>query len=110
MLKVDQKTGDIYLTRGDSATLDLGIKKADGTPYDFSEDTVVFTIKKNTETADILVQKTFSSGSIDIDPGDTSGLKYGVYKYDVQVTTQAGKVYTVISPSDFEVGQEVSFE
>ena len=29
MLKVDQKTGAIYLTRGDSATLDLGIKKAD---------------------------------------------------------------------------------
>lgn len=110
MLKVDHKTGAIYLTRGDSATLDLGIKRADGSHYDFSEDNVVFTIKKNTETADILVQKTFSSGSIELVPSDTSGLKYGIYKYDVEVTTQAGKVYTVISPSDFEVGQEVSFE
>lgn len=101
---------NISLTRGDSATFSLNIVRNDGSVYDFSDDTVVFTVKKNTQTTTILFQKTFFSGEIDITPEDTSELAYGVYKYDVQVTTQAGKVYTVIPPHDFEVAQEVTFE
>lgn len=99
----------IELTRGDTAELSLNVTKTDGTPYDFSSDTVVFTVKNNTSTSDVVFQKTFSSGEIKINPGDTATLKYGTYKYDVQITTVGGDVYTVIPPSDFIVAQEVTF-
>lgn len=100
---------NIELTRGDTAELSLDVKKNDGTAYDFSSDTVVFTVKTNTVTSEIMFQKTFSSGEIKINPEDTSNMKYGTYKYDVQITTAGGDVYTVIPPSDFIVAQEVTF-
>ena len=99
----------ITLTRGDTAELGLNVKKNDGTAYDFSSDTVVLTVKSSTVTSEIIFQKTFSSGEIKIDPADTANMKYGTYKYDVQITTAGGDVYTVIPPSDFVVAQEVTF-
>ncbi len=106
MLQVDDE--NITLTRGDTAVLELNVTKDDGTPYDFSQDTVVLTIKTTTNSKDILVQKTFSDGTIKIEHGDTKELKYGTYKYDVQITTGGGDVYTVITPHDFILAEEVS--
>ena len=100
---------NIELTRGDTAELSLDVKKNDGTAYDFSSDTVVFTVKKSTITSEIIFQKSFNSGEIKILPEDTAHLNYGTYKYDVQITTPGGDVYTVIEPSDFTLTSEVTF-
>ena len=100
---------NIELTRGDTAELSLDVKKNDGTAYDFSNDTAVLTVKSSTITSEIMFQKTFSSGEIKINPEDTASMKYGTYKYDVQITTAGGDVYTVIPPSDFIIAQEVTF-
>lgn len=107
MLYIDDDQ-NITLTRGDSATFGLTVKQ-NTSSYDFSNDTVKFTVKKNVNTEDILFQKTFVGGVINLTPSDTNDLKYGTYYYDVQLTTQSDGVYTVIPPSKFIVAQEVTF-
>lgn len=107
MLYVDSDN-NIKLTRGDTASFDLTITE-NTTSYDFSNDTVVFTVKKNVYTDTILIQKTFSDGIINLTPSDTNPLNYGTYYYDVQLTTPGGSVFTVIPPTKFTVAEEVTF-
>ena len=107
MLHIDEDQ-NITLTRGDSATFGLTVKQ-NTSSYDFSNDTVKFTVKKNVNTNDILFQKTFSNGVINLTPSDTSDLKYGTYYYDVQVKNTSNGIYTVIPPSKFIVAPEVTF-
>ena len=107
MLHIDEDQ-NITLTRGDSATFGLTVKQ-NTSSYDFSRDTVKFTVKKNVNTDDILFQKTFSNGVINLTPSDTSDLKYGTYYYDVQLKNTSNGIYTVIPPSKFIVAPEVTF-
>lgn len=107
MLTVDSKN-NITLTRGDTAILTLTVKK-NGNDYDFSDDLTQFTVKRNTVTSDIVFQKTFTGTSIQIDPSDTKDLYYTDLKYDVQLITPDNEVYTVITPHDFIVAEEVNF-
>lgn len=109
MLYIDDDN-NIKLTRGDTAPLDLEIEDDDGNPYDYSDDTVVLTIKKNTVTETIVLQKTFNGGPIKLLPTDTEPLPYAVYRYDVQLTTSDGDNFTVIEPRNFELTEEVNFD
>lgn len=102
------KNNTITLTRGDTARIDLAISK-DGETYDYSPDTVVFSVKTSTTTPEYVFQKTVTDGVIYIAPSDTESLPYGTYRYDVQVTTQSGDVCTVIPPSSFIVAPEVTW-
>ena len=99
---------NIMLTRGDTAVLDLEVT-IDGEAYDYSGDLVQFTVKKNTNTNNVVIQKTFNGTSITIDPEDTSGLNYQTLVYDVQIITQNGRVFTVIPPANFTIAEEVNF-
>lgn len=107
MLTVDSEN-NITLTRGDTAILTLTVKK-NGNDYDFSDDLTQFTVKRNTVTSEIVFQKTFTGTSIQIDPSDTKDLYYTDLKYDVQLITPDNEVYTVITPHDFIVAEEVNF-
>lgn len=107
MLTVDSEN-NITLTRGDTAILTLTVKK-NGSDYDFSDDLTQFTVKRNTVTSEIVFQKTFTGTSIQIDPSDTKDLYYTDLKYDVQLITPDNDVYTVITPHDFIVAEEVNF-
>lgn len=100
---------NIMLTRGDTAVLNLEVT-IDGEAYDYSNDLVQFTVKKNTVTDSIVIQKTFSGSSVTIEPTDTENLEYQTLKYDVQVITQSGKVYTVIPPRNLTIAEEVNFD
>lgn len=108
MLLIDNEN-NIMLTRGDTAVLNLEVT-IDGEAYDYSNDLVQFTVKKNTVTDSIIIQKTFSGGSVTIEPTDTENLDYQTLKYDVQVITQSGKVYTVIPPCNLTIAEEVNFD
>ena len=99
---------NIMLTRGDTAVLNLEVT-IDGEAYDYSGDLVQFTVKKNTNTNNVVIQKTFNGTSITIDPEDTSGLNYQTFVYDVQIITQNGRVFTVIPPANFTIAEEVNF-
>lgn len=103
----------VYLTRGDSAVFELTVKDAEGSTYDFSSDTVVFSMKKNCNDPNVLIQKTFDeNGKITFEPEDTNRLPFGSYLYDVQLTHTDGDVTTIdtiIVPSTFEIGAEVNY-
>ena len=107
MLYIDDNQ-NITLTRGDSATFGLTVKQ-NTSSYDYSNDLVVFTVKKNVNTDGILFQKTFTNGVINLTPSDTSNLNYGTYYYDVQLKNTSNGIYTVIPPSKFIVAPEVTF-
>lgn len=107
MLYIDDNN-NIKLTRGDSASFDLTVKQGEQS-YDYSNDLVQFTVKRNTITEDVVIQKTFTSGSISLAPSDTKDLHYGDLVYDVQIITSSNDVYTVIGPCKFELTDEVNF-
>lgn len=104
--------GTIKLTRGDTARLNVSIKNSTlDEDYILAEDDMLtLTVKKTVKDSDYLIQKTLvGSSSFTIDPKDTEDISYGTYKYDVQLTTAAGDVYTVIEPSNFMITYEVTF-
>ena len=108
MLKVNADNS-IELTRGDTARISLSITKADGTPYDYSADTVLFSVKTSVLSTELVLQKTVTDGTVYIAPSDTEELKYGDYVYDVELTTQSGDVCTIITPARFTLTAEVTW-
>lgn len=107
---------DIYITRGDTQTIEVACVDVDGVAVSFSAgDTIYFTVKTSVETEDIVFQKvitTFTNGKalITITPADTKNLDFKNFAYDVQWTKADGSVYTLIKPSMFVVGSEVTYE
>ncbi len=94
---------NIFLTRGDTAKIALSITSAGNSAYDSTKDTVVLTVKKSTTDKEKILQKTASHD-------DTKNLDYGDYVYDVQLTTVAGNVCTIITPHRFRLEEEVNFD
>lgn len=111
MLSVDQYM-NICLTRGDTARLTISIvnDNTDGEYEIQPDDVLVMTVKRKTTDHDICFQKIVNGDSlIHIKPEDTSELDFGKYKYDVELRTASGDVYTVIEPSTFCLLQEVTY-
>lgn len=110
MLQITEN--EVFLTRGDNADLVVIIYDIDGEIYTLQTgDTMVFTVKYNCVTEDIIIQKDITEDStIHIVPSDTNDLRYGTYKFDVQLTRANGKVYTVIPPCNFNITKEVTFD
>lgn len=109
MLKVfDDNT--VELTRGDTARLSVTVTNDDGEEYDIQDtDTLTLSMKKKVKDSEVLVTKSvIGSNVFHIKPEDTSGLQFGTYVYDVQINTADGDVYTVIPPSEFKIGEEVT--
>lgn len=108
MFRIDD-SNVITLTRGDTCAFDVEIKTDKGETYIPQEgDVVTFTVKKDTKTADIIIQKTGST--IVLNPTDTRSLKYGSYLYDVTLTTASEAVYTIITPTEFIIAEEINWE
>ena len=113
MLKIENN-GTIRLTRGDNADFRVALV-IDYGDCDFekytvkSGDTLTLSIKKTTKDPTPLVQKiVVGNDVIAIEPVDTKNLEFGKYKYDVELKTSNGKIYTVIGPAIFEVMEEVT--
>lgn len=107
-----QDDGTIRLTRGDTARLSVEIiNEFTKQPYAvLPGDEMVLTVKKTVkEGAPRIQKKIIGSASFKIDPEDTENLAFGSYKYDVQLTTEDGDVYTVIGPATFEILTEVTY-
>lgn len=110
MLYIDDD-GTIRLTRGDTARLSVPIKNSvNDDEYTMeSDDILYFTVKKSAKDSEPLFQKVATgSNAFRIDPEDTEAFSFGKYRYDVQLTTASGDVYTVIEPSTFEVMEEIT--
>lgn len=98
----------IRLTRGDTAQFVITPYNSDGSIYELKDgDIVTFTVKKSTSDTQVIIQKI--GLEVEITPEETSGLNYGTYKYDVQMTFAEGRVDTFIGPGDFVLTEEVTF-
>lgn len=99
---------NLYMTRGDTEHISVKLSGYDLKAGDKVELTVrrtpasiVFMHKEVTEFTE-------NSALISILPEDTAHARPGRYVYDVQLT-YGGNVKTVIPPSTFEIGWEVTY-
>ena len=110
MFVVEKFTKNIILTRGDSAELVVSLTDNLGIPYEIqNEDIITFSMKQNLgDIAPVLVKVVRGTNVFNFVPSDTANLPFGKYLYDIQLTTASGEVYTVITPSNFMVGEEIT--
>lgn len=118
MLKITNTK--VFITRGDSAYIDINICNLDGSQFTLQEgDTIQCQVRTTANTGMLLIDASMENEKLFIDddgtvvwhisPEDTRGLEVGVYCYDVQLTTAAGDVFTFIENSVFKVTDEVTW-
>ena len=103
--------GNIQMTRGDSAEFIVSIINKDtDEEFEIKEgDKLTFSVKRSVKVEEYAFQKeVVGTDVIPIDPTDTANLEFTKYQYDVQLTTEAGKVFTVVGPATFEITAEVT--
>ena len=104
------KNNNITITRGDSEGIKLTFKNYELT----EEDLIELTVRENLRSPIVIHKEAelMSDGTalITIQPEDTSKLDFGEYVYDVQITFVSGSVKTVVGPSKFFIGGEVTYE
>ncbi len=106
---------EIKLTRGDSAYLQIPIvnQKPDGSTEEYvlaEGDKLTMTMAKSYEDTPCFQKTITNDNTFHIKPEDTCNCEFGKYKYDVQLTTASGDVFTVVEPSCFQVLAEVTRE
>lgn len=99
------KKEDIEVTRGDDKRWSLLLTKRDSTPHNITDWIVFFTVKSvlTDPDANAKITKNITSHAdplngltlIDLAATDTASLPAGTYYYDIQVKTDAGKIYTI---------------
>lgn len=110
MLYIDDDN-KIHLTRGDTARFKIPITNlVNNGEYAMAADDILhFTVKKSSKDDTFLFQRTsIGSNAVHIRPEDTANLQFGKYKYDVELDTASGDVYTVIVPSLFEILEDIT--
>ncbi|NMA00794.1 MAG: hypothetical protein GX924_07175 [Clostridiaceae bacterium] len=107
---------NLKMIRGDSECISVSMQDEEGVPIPLIDgDTVYFTVKKSVHREEITLQKIieeFQEGTavIPIAPSDTKKLEFRTYVYDIQLTRADGTVKTIIPPSDFTIGEEVTYD
>ena len=118
---------EITLTRGDDCKINIDITTTGGEAYVPAEgETVKLYVKKeglekSLEEQATLIEKTFQKVTVqegdaeetiklvaEIADTDTKNLETGTYKYGVKLSTADGKVYTVITPSNFIIQEGIA--
>lgn len=118
---------EITLTRGDDCKINIDITTTDGEAYVPAEgESVKLYVKKeglekSLEEQVTLIEKTFQKVTVqegdaeetiklvaEIADTDTKDLETGTYKYGVKLSTADGKVYTVITPSNFIIQEGIA--
>lgn len=120
MIEVDEKTGAITIVRGDSGYVTVPLfeivedaetgEKVEQ-PYTLQPgDTLRFAAAKrygSTEDECIIIREIEAPEmKLEFYPEDTKNLKFGEYKYDLELTTADGYVDTILM-STFKVSEEV---
>lgn len=94
---MEPKEFDMEFPRGDTCPIEFTLTDKSGNVLIPQEnDEIYFTMKKNYNTKDTILQKRFSYGDIEIyddkinfvlSHADTANLKYGNYYYDIQLVS-----------------------
>lgn len=102
---------EIHLTKGDSAYLNVGISNTVGYPYKIKAgDELVMTVRSNLDNSLIFQKRIPADSALMIEPKDTMNAIAGRYKYDIELNTEAGEVFTIIPKSTFFIEEEVTHE
>ena len=108
---------DIYLIRGDSASLLIRLQEKNGAPHPLAEgDTIYFTVKQTATDMEKVLQKVIKEfteegvAEINFLPTDTKNLDFGQYKYDIQWNRVDGSVQTLVPVSKFWLMEEITYE
>lgn len=103
------RDNSIKITRSDTAVLKVELTDINGKTYTMaSGDKLKFTVKGSVIDTESLIQITVTgSNIININSSHTQNLNFGIYKYDIELNTSTGKVFTVIPCNNFEICEEV---
>ena len=109
MFTIDKETNQMTIVMKDTASFDIAFDNY----YLVTGDKVTFTVAKEKESQDPLIQKVlteFSGGiaRIQLSAEDTD-LPKGSYYYDIQVDTGDGRIDTVVGPAKFKVLEGVTY-
>ena len=104
---IDEKTGAISLTRGDSFVCNFEAYQEDGTLYELQDgDVVRFAVKSDYDDAEPCILKVLDGYTLQLDPEDTQGLEFGTHQYDVYITYANGFRETYIERKKLKILQE----
>ncbi len=93
---MEPKEFDFEFPRGDTCPVSFDLTDASENELKQEDLEITFTMKKNYNTSDVVIQKRLSQGEIKlegkigsfaIEHSDTSNLKYGNYVYDIEVVS-----------------------
>lgn len=102
MLKIENN--NIFLTRGDSAAIDLTIYDENGNIYTPKQsDVIVFSVKLNVNNIELALRKTFEDLTITITKSESLKFNYGTYFYDVKLINE-NLTDTFITSGKFIIG------
>lgn len=109
MFTIDKETNQMTIVMKDTASFDIAFDNY----YLVTGDKVTFTVAKEKESQDPLIQKElteFEGGRARIQlSSDETDLPKGSYYYDIQVDTGDGRVDTVVGPAKFKVLEGVTY-
>lgn len=112
----------IFISRGNTASLELFIADHNGTPYLLKKnDKLVFSVKKACDHSEVLIRKdtytiatfkddnkpSYNIYTFNIESADTESLDFGNYVYDVVLYFANGRTETIIDPSQFRICRAV---
>lgn len=87
MLKIEGN--NIFLTRGDSAVIDLTIYDEEGNIYTPKQnDVIVFSVKTNVNNVEYKLRKTFENLQLVITPQESSRFNFGEYLFDIRLINE----------------------
>lgn len=107
---------NIQMTRGDTEGIIVRVVDEAGEDVSLgSGDKIEFTVRRSASHPEKMIHKvvnTFQNGEarITLYPEDTDGLPFGNCTYDIQLTRANGTVKTIVKPSKFVIGTEVSYD
>ena len=107
---LDVQNEKIYLTRGDTAYLDVELTTSSGEPYTPTYgDKLYFRLKKSVNKGSLLLEREININTLtlELSPEDTAGLDFGSYCYEVELVTALGQHFTVIENAAFILGAEL---
>lgn len=102
MLKIEGN--NIFLTRGDSAVIDLTIYDEEGNIYTPKQnDVIVFSVKANVNNVETILRKTFENLTLEISSKESLKFNFGEYLFDIRLINDT-LIDTFICDGVFTIG------
>lgn len=108
---------DFEFTRGDTFQFKFRIKDKNGEVLPLNQNAeIYFTVKKNRNSKNVLIQKRLNEGIefrdgfyyVRIDADDTNSLSYGTYNYDIEF--KQGNIVKTITLGQITLTDEITFK